>query len=726
MKRHSIVLTLVLLFCLVLSGCDGAKSLSPTDTAVPPTDTATPKPSATATLPPTNTPLPTDTPTPTLRPTWTPPPPASPTPKGYYNSSDFGFSLSLPSGWSITEEGENVQFGNILQGIYGTAVSFVSGQTPAEDTFDQILGSFFEGTTPEYIDQGETTIDGVPAKYAIVDYSPNPDQTLRFILYYLYKEPREYFYYFYGPDTAVIENEATFQTLVDSIRFTSAATLGFDRDTAIVMQGGIDPTEDDVDPARTHGGSAGYVGLLYSGLVILSADLEIVNDLAESYTVSPDGLVYTFKIRPDAYFQSGKPITAQDFKYSLERAADPKTDSTVAETYLGDIKGFSEKLQGKAKEVEGVSVIDDLTLEITLEQPVPYFLSKLTYPTSFVVDQERVEESSDNWLNNPNASGPFMLSKYVKNEAMVFEPNPGNPNRGKAEALVYRLYLPGKSIDYYQGDEIDIAYLGDPADIKAVESPDHPLNSELSTNVSLCTSMIQINNTLPPMDDPNVRKAFALAIDREKLLDQFSEGTDIYANTVLPPSMPGYTTGLFADEFDPQAAKDALAASKYADDMPEVIYYESGYAGSDDPFTDAIINMWKEVLGVDVTVEYLDPEDSTHAAREGNGHLVSYGWCADYVDPQNFLDVLYHTDSEFNVARYSNPDIDQLLVQARTELDPVVRLDLYEQSETMLLADHALIPLSHNIYYALVKPYVKDFVVPSIGSRNMDIVYIER
>ncbi|UCH61334.1 MAG: hypothetical protein JSV61_07570, partial [Anaerolineales bacterium] len=261
---------------------------------------------------------------------------------------------------------------------------------------------------------------------------------------------------------------------------------------------------------------------------------------------------------------------------------------------------------------------------------------------------------------------------------------------------------------------------------RAIQDPEHELHAELRTTTSLCTSLVQINNTLPPMDDPNVRAAFALALDREKLLDQFSEGTDLLAETILPPAMPGYSTDMSATAFDPQAAKAALIASKYGQDLPPVTFLDEGYAGEESDYINAMISMWEENLGIQVDLELLDPEDFTRAARETDGHLVPYGWCADYPDPENFLDILFHSESQFNVAGYENPELDDLLERARTEIDPANRVALYKQAEALLLGDHAAIPLVHWIDYELAKSYVKGYVSASMGTRVLHLVYLER
>ena len=134
-------------------------------------------------------------------------------------------------------------------------------------------------------------------------------------------------------------------------------------------------------------------------------------DLAEDWAIDADGMGYTFNLNPDARFHDGRRVTAEDFKYSIERAADPATEAPGADTYIGDIVGVSEKLDGQADSVSGVSVLDDTTIRLDLDAPKPYILAKLTYPASFVVDRSNVETGRE-WIKTPNGTGPFKLAEY--------------------------------------------------------------------------------------------------------------------------------------------------------------------------------------------------------------------------------------------------------------------------------------------------------------------------
>ncbi|HWO94664.1 MAG TPA: ABC transporter substrate-binding protein, partial [Dehalococcoidia bacterium] len=185
---------------------------------------------------------------------------------------------------------------------------------------------------------------------------------------------------------------------------------------------GADPAT--LDPhIATDADSARYIVEVFSGLVTIDENLQVAPDIAESWDVSADGTVYTFHLRRNVVFHSGKPVTAQTVKDSIERAASPETQSPVADVYLGDIVGVRDKLRGRADEISGIRVIDDYTLEITIDAPKPYFIAKLTYPTAFVVDVEQIESNPRNWTRRPNGTGPFVLSEWELGESIVLDAN---------------------------------------------------------------------------------------------------------------------------------------------------------------------------------------------------------------------------------------------------------------------------------------------------------------
>ena len=476
------------------------------------------------------------------------------------------------------------------------------------------------------------------------------------------------------------------------------------------LPGGDPPT---LDPALAQDStSANYIVEIFSGLVTISRDLKIQPDLAKDWAVK-DGKVYTFNLRDDVKFHDGKKLTANDFKYSFERACDPRTGSVVADTYLGDIVGCRDKLARRAQAVSGVKVVNDTTLEITIDAPKQYFLAKLTYPTAFVVDEKNVTAGGRTWTNKPNGTGPFKLQRYDIGQSIVLERNDtyyGDPK--PALKTINFVLAGGSSLIMYENGELDIAGVG-PNDIERVLNPSDPLNKELVVQEDLSTSYVAFNVAKPPFDDVKVRQAFAAALDRQKLVDVVLRNTSKMADGIVPPNMPNYKRGdTKAPAFDAAKAKQLLQESKYAGKLPDVtINISSAGGGAPSDLIQAMVEMWRQNLGVDVQIEQTEfAVFLQDVSRQPNPYqMYSLGWIADYPDPQNFLDVLFHSKSLDNHTGYSNANVDKLLDQAATETDAAKRLGLYQQAEQQIINDVPWIPLLHGIDHLLVKPYVKGY-----------------
>lgn len=465
--------------------------------------------------------------------------------------------------------------------------------------------------------------------------------------------------------------------------------------------------------------SAGIVVELFSGLVTLNTDLQLVPDVAESWDISEDGLVYTFKIRPDAMFHDGKPITARDFKWSLERAASPSTASPVADTYLADIVGVQEVLDGTVTDISGVKVIDDLTLQITIDAPKAYFLAKLTYPTAYVLDQENVEAGGRNWTDNLNGSGPFKLKEYRIGERIILERNENYYREPPFVDTVFMNLAGGQSMAMYENDEIDITGVG-LFDLDRVLDPNEELNRELVVAPpDFSVSYVGFNTNVPPFDDPSFRKALNRAVDKELIASEVLSGLVEPAYGILPPGFPGYNPDLIGLTYDGELARQLLAESKYADadSRPRIVITVPGTGGTIGLDLEVVIEMWNQELGVEVEIQQV--EWATYLQDLNQNKFQAFaglGWEADYPDPQDFLDILFHSESSINHGGYSNPVVDAVLEEARIEPDAAKRVALYHEAEKLIVDDAAWVPLWFTgERYVLIKPDVGGYrVTPMI------------
>ena len=486
---------------------------------------------------------------------------------------------------------------------------------------------------------------------------------------------------------------------------------------------GIDPIT--LDPAVSgEMTSHEYIMQIFGGLVRLDGNLEPAPDIARRWQVSDDGRTYTFYLRQDVRFHNGREVKAEDFKYSLERASDPDTGSLTAATYLGDIVGVKEVLAGEAEEISGVRVIDDYTLQVTIDASKSYFLSKLTYPTAFVVDRANVESDRE-WWQQPNGTGPFKLKEWEEENLLVLEKNELYYGElAKVNSVAFQLWG-GVPMNMYETGEIDVTGVS-LSYIDKVTDKAGPFYQELQVIPELSFGYIGFNTTRPPFDDANLRRAFSQAIDKDKLVSLVFKDMVQRADGILPPGMPGFNKDLSGLGFDVNKAKE-LIASRYGSvsGLPPITITTSGWGGLISQGLEAIIQEWRQNLGVEVKVRQLEPQRFLYYLKQEKDEMFFIGWVADYPHPQNFLDVLFHTGVDNNYGEYSNPEVDALLERAGVEPDDDLSLALYQQAEQKLVDDAGCIPLWFGQNHILVKSYIEGYDLNPMGFAMLNKVSIE-
>lgn len=487
---------------------------------------------------------------------------------------------------------------------------------------------------------------------------------------------------------------------------------------------GTDPIT--LDPAVAgDANSSQYITQIFSGLIRLDDSLKPVGDIAASWQVSSDSKTYTFELKHGVKFQSGREVKAADFKYSWERACDPATGSTTASTYLSDIVGVNDVLTGKTKDISGVKVIDDYTLQVTIDAPRSYFLARMSYPTFFVVDRANVESGGD-WWRNPNGTGPFKLKQWNTNQLLVLEQNDlyyGDP--AKISEVDFHLYA-GVPMNLYETGQIDVTGVGTD-NIDRVTDPTGSFYQQLEIVPEISLYYIGFNCTKPPFDDVNIRRAFSMAIDKDKIISLVFRDMVQRADGILPPAMPGYNKSLIGLGFDVNKAKELIKASKYGDvsKLPPITLTTGGEGGVISSYLTAIIDEWRQNLGVEVKVRQLEPERFNYDLKQEKDEMFDFGWIADYPHPQDFLDVLFYSGGENNIGEYSNAEVDTLLDKANVEPDTSKSFALYQQAEQKLVDDAACIPLFFGESYLLVKPYVKGYEPNPLGFVDYSRVSVE-
>ena len=699
---------------------------TPTPTGTPDA-TATPTPTVTPTA--TSIPTLTSTPTPvTLEisptPTATPPGPVTiPSSFETYLDQTFGFQLRYPSTWTAAPTGqptpllalagpEDDQPGVLVHLIYN-----LDTLTP-DAVVDDLIPGFLDRTGFRTLEDSEITLlDGTSAFQTTYQWSSELGIT-QGVVFAAVRGSQSFIIMVEAPQELFLASLEDIRAMLFSFQLEEPAPLDIPRDQALTLYFDDGPLL--LDPAiAQESKSIQYIAQIFSGLVSFDADLVLTKELTQDWTISGDRTVYTFTLRDNARFHDGRPVTAEDVKFSWERAAALETGSSTAGTYLNDIVGVAELMAGEADEISGLEVVDEQTLKVTIDAPKAYFLSKLAHPAAYVVDRSQVEAevlpSGEPWWAEPNGTGPFRLRTWEPGIVMVLDANeefyrtpPSVPH------VVFRLYGGLPSLMYETG-EIDVAQVF-AEELAEMNDPQNPLSQEMVETPELSVFYVGFASDEPPFDDPLVRRAFLLATDREKLIRDIWEDTQELAHGFLPPGLPGYDPNIPPIPFDPQEARDLLAQSSYggAENLPLIVYAISAF---DEPSSEvvALLDMWRENLGVQVDVGTVSPDVYFYFLEFIPKNLFNYGWIADYPDPHDFLDVLFHSGSENNPGHYSNPEVDALLGEARVEQDAQKRLQIYQQVETMLVEDAAAIPLHFGRSYMLVKPYVQDMVFTPFG-----------
>lgn len=484
-----------------------------------------------------------------------------------------------------------------------------------------------------------------------------------------------------------------------------------------------------IDPHKASGDWENrIIGDYIEGLVAEDAKAEPIPGQAESWDISEDGLVYTFHLRDGIQWSDGTPVTAADFEFAFRRLFDPATASEYA--YLQyPIKGGSEINDGSMPLDSadfGVKVIDDKTLEITLEGPTPYFLQALTHYTAYPVPKHVVEAKGDQWTNVENVlgNGPFKITEWVPGnyiKAIKSDTYYGNADIKIDEVYYYVQDDLAAAFNRYRAGEYDI--LTDlPFDQQQFVKDNLPGEGRFAPFAGM--HYYVINQEKEPFNDVNVRKALSIAINRDII------GPDIWGSGEPPaygwvPPGTGNYEGVeqylpdYADQpYDQrlEEARQLLAAAGFTPENPLKLQIRYNTNDNHQRLAVAIAAMWQEI---GVQAELFNAETAVHydALRAGDFDVGRAGWLLDYSDPSNTLELLKtgtkQSDGTINwgnnYGRYSNPEFDKLLDQAAAERDIAARATLLGQAEKLAMDEFGAIPLAYYLAANVVKPNVQGF-----------------
>lgn len=524
-----------------------------------------------------------------------------------------------------------------------------------------------------------------------------------------------------------------------------------------VLRVAVESDASTLDPARAYDTSSiPWVRLLYRGLVDYDNDANITNEVAAARKVSPDGKSYWFKLRHDVYFQSGRRVVAEDFRYALERVLDPATvsDGLALPGYLnivgaGEFSKATGALDTKITDASdpaarqklaqhkrllhltGIEVRGDDEIIYHLNHADATFYNYLSLPFAYAIPRETVEKWGKGFSEHPNGCGPFILDEWVHDATLRFSKNPHyfHPDLPKCERIDVQM---GNSstlqIMRFEQGSIDVLNISDafPPDFLRL-THDPRWQPYILHAPMMDIRYMSLNCELPPFKDKRVRQAVNYAIDHARIAS-FVAGRATVAAGPLPPGMPGYNPNLFHYEHDPAKAKELLQQAGYKDDPtnPLVLWYPTVEAW----YEKAAQSIKEDLKEVGITVNLKPvryPEIKAAAGKRKTLQMGLMGWIQDFPDPSNFLDILYNTKSITETASqnrsfYSNPQVDKLLDAAAVELNRPKRLGLYQQAESMIVHDAAQVFLFHTERYAMHQPWITGYTLHPMWSQRYEYV----
>ena len=483
----------------------------------------------------------------------------------------------------------------------------------------------------------------------------------------------------------------------------------------IVRNNGSEPAS--LDPHKVESDvEFNIISDFFEGLVSIGNDGTVQPRLAARWE-SRDNTVWTFHLRPGLVWSNGDPLTAGDLVYSWRRLADPKTASPY-ESYLANMHLLNAKeiIAGqKAPDTLGIRALDDQTLQITLEEPTAYFLQMLAHPSLVPVPRKVVERDQDKWTQPGHfvSDGPFTLSQWVVNERLVGVRNPRYWDNGHT-VINQVTYLPISSetadVNRYKAGEIDITYTVPQTLFRSLRQE---LGSQVHISPKLATYYYEFNTTKAPFNDPRVRLALNMGLDKDIIAGKVLGQGQIPAWLISQEKIGGIALKKpdyagWPREKRLAEAKSLLTQAGYTAAHPLTFDLLYNTSEAHQRIAIAASSMWRKNLGVVARMRNQEWKTMLDTMHSGQFDVVRYAWVADYDDASTFLNNFRTGDSQ-NTSRYSNPAYDLALRQAAQAGSAPQRGQYYQQAEDLLARDVPAIPVYHYVAVNLVKPYIGGF-----------------
>lgn len=463
---------------------------------------------------------------------------------------------------------------------------------------------------------------------------------------------------------------------------------------------------------------------LFEGLTVLDEKTsQALPGVAEKWEVSPDGLTYTFHLRADARWSNGDPVTAGDFAFSFQRLLTPSFGATYS-YMLWPIKNAERFNKGTVKEfsVVGVEAVDDRTLRLRLEHPTPYLPALATHATWLPVPRATIEkfgkldDRANPWIRPGHlvSNGAFMLAEWTPNARLVVAKNPRywDAAHTKLERVIF---FPTEKSDIedlnFRAGQVHLTY-DVPKSKMATYRAQSP--SPLRIDPLLNITYLNFNVTKAPFTDARVRRALALAIDREPIARNVLNGSHLPAPTMVPPDCGGYAPRA-KDTTDYAEARRLLAAAGFPGGknfpaIPVQVLNDEAQP----KMMEAIQAMWQRELGIRITIEPYEQKTWLQNQQSMTHTLALLGWTADFADPITFLDI-YRTGGGQNWTGWGSKAYDALLDQSTATADPQKRFEILQNAEALLLEDAPVAPVAYRARTYLIHPAVKNWEPAPLG-----------
>lgn len=495
---------------------------------------------------------------------------------------------------------------------------------------------------------------------------------------------------------------------------------------------------DGIDPGITNNSFASPIlNNAFEGLVAYSSeDGSLIPGEAESWTISDDGIVYTFTLRDGLKWSDGSDHTAQDYVYAMQRILDPATGARYVDFLLGYVAGAAEYYEDNSIgfDTVGIKALDDKTLEMTLIAPAPYWLDILTMWTFSPVQEATVAANGDRWTASAEAyvsNGPFKMAEINLGESFVLEKNPYyyDADKVKLDKVTFRFIADlGTSLMAYENGDINGMSTVPSSDVARLKAED----AGIVMSPSYGTVWYDFNCAKAPFDNVLVRKAFCQAVDRTAIIEDVAQ---VDADPAYSFMAPGYvvngedlmdtaSNNEISDEADIEAAQATLAEAGYpnGEGFPEITlsYYSNESVGK---IVEAVARQLQDALNISIKISNADWAVYYDEHVAGNYDIGAMGWSGDYVHPMTFLQILTTGDANNNVF-YSNAEYDALVAQAANMTDAEAAFEVMRQAEAIAAAEYPVLPLYYKANTMLMHDNVTGYFVTPSNALLLKTAYV--